>query len=955
MRLTKQISLGALFVVWAASAWANNTPQSLPFVQDWSNTGLITTNDDWSGVPGIVGFRGDGLTAANGTDPQTITAESTVIDVIANQSTPDTSTTGGVGEFDGIANPVVALQGSSTAAAPYLQLHLNTTGKQNIRVRYTLRDIDGSADNAVQPVALQYRVGTTGNFTNVPAGFVADATTGPSAVFLTTRVEVMLPSAAENIPVLQIRFIVSNAAGSDEWVGIDNISVDAPLMVRIRDIQGASHISPLNGQAVANVPGIVTAVLATSFFMQDPTPDGDPATSEGLLVFTGTAPTIGIGDSVVVGGTVVEFRPGGSASANLSVTEITSATVSVQFTGNALPSPVVIGVGGRVPPAGVIEDDAMGNVETSGVFDPATDGIDFYESLEGMRVQVNNAVVVGPTVSFGTIAELAVVGDNGSQAGLRTARGGLIARATDFNPERIIVTDAVANIPNAKVSDQFNGPIIGVIDYDVSGGFKLRATSPRPALIVVPLSQGSTTLAASALRLTLATMNLQLLTAGDAPAKFAGLAGLIVNNLASPSILCADGVLDDSGFTDDGVVSSDTTLNQLVAAITAAGGPSYSFRYISPVNNQDGGAPGGNVRQVLLYRADVVSFVDKPGGTATAGNTALAGPALQFSPGRIDPSNSAFSNNRKSLAAEFMFRGQRVIVIANQFNTRGGDDSLFGKNQPPTLGSESQRLQSVQVVKGFVQSLLAAGTNAAIVTAGNFNDFEFSNTLTALESAPLINLVKSLAANDRYTYNFQGNSETFHHILVSQNLAPVARIEAVHTSSEYAAADRFTDYDPLVALILAGPPATFAEWQSLHFTAQELSDSAVSGFFADPDSDAKDNELEAALGSDPRLGSTGNDAAVSAAWVGMGSDRRLALRFDMPSAALTDLTLAVEESASLSPSSWSTIATKAGAASWTGPATVTVTPVSANTVQVEVQSLQNLSAGRTFLYLKVQH
>ena len=91
MRLTKQISLGALFVVWAASAWANNTPQSLPFVQDWSNTGLITTNDDWSGVPGIVGFRGDGLTASNGTDPQTITAESTVIDVIANQSTPDTS------------------------------------------------------------------------------------------------------------------------------------------------------------------------------------------------------------------------------------------------------------------------------------------------------------------------------------------------------------------------------------------------------------------------------------------------------------------------------------------------------------------------------------------------------------------------------------------------------------------------------------------------------------------------------------------------------------------------------------------------------------------------------------------------------------------------------------------------------------------------------------------------
>ena len=49
-----------------------------------------------------------------------------------------------------------------------------------IRVSYTLRDLDGSVDNAIQPVALQFRVGSTGPFTNVPAGFVPDATTGPS-------------------------------------------------------------------------------------------------------------------------------------------------------------------------------------------------------------------------------------------------------------------------------------------------------------------------------------------------------------------------------------------------------------------------------------------------------------------------------------------------------------------------------------------------------------------------------------------------------------------------------------------------------------------------------------------------------------------------------------------------------------------------------------------------------
>ena len=49
--------------------------QSIPFSQAWTNTGLITANDDWSGVPGIVGFRGDDLTASTGTDPQTLLAD----------------------------------------------------------------------------------------------------------------------------------------------------------------------------------------------------------------------------------------------------------------------------------------------------------------------------------------------------------------------------------------------------------------------------------------------------------------------------------------------------------------------------------------------------------------------------------------------------------------------------------------------------------------------------------------------------------------------------------------------------------------------------------------------------------------------------------------------------------------------------------------------------------------
>src|SRR5262249_29664101 len=157
------------------------------------------------------------------------------------------------------------------------------------------------------------------------------------------------------------------------------------------------------------------------FWFQDPCPDTSDATSEAVFVFTSSAPTVSVGQEVAVDGTVSEFRPGGASSTNLTTTEITGPSVSVVGT-RALPPAVVIGSGGRVPPGSVIEDDATGNVETSGVFDPASDGIDFYESMEGMLVQVNNPVAAGPINTFG---EIPVLADNGAGATVRSTRGGI--------------------------------------------------------------------------------------------------------------------------------------------------------------------------------------------------------------------------------------------------------------------------------------------------------------------------------------------------------------------------------------------------------------------------------------------------------------------------------------------------------------------------------------------------
>ena len=206
---------------------ADETPQKLPFVQDWSNPALITQENDWSGVPGFVGYRGDKLAAKPGANPQTITADGNLspLDVLANQKSPNSQRTGGVAEFDAIPNPCVALKGSATAAAPMLVLNLDTKGKQNIAVGYKLRDLDGSANNAVQPVALQYRVATNVPYIDLPAAYAPDATTGPGLATLVTPIIAVLPAEANDQAHLQVRWITANAEGNDEWVGIDDIAV----------------------------------------------------------------------------------------------------------------------------------------------------------------------------------------------------------------------------------------------------------------------------------------------------------------------------------------------------------------------------------------------------------------------------------------------------------------------------------------------------------------------------------------------------------------------------------------------------------------------------------------------------------------------------------------------------------------------------------------------------------
>jgi len=587
-------------------------------------------------------------------------------------------------------------------------------------------------------------------------------------------------------------------------VGLLAVPLQAAVApVRIHDIQGHSRISPLNGQPVGGVPGIVTGVRSwgssKGFWLQDPQPDDDPATSEGIFVSTESAPKVAVGDSVVVAGQITEYYPGGSESGAQSVTRITRPTATVLSSGNPLPAPVVLHdrdipqVYAPTAPAG-----AGGNIESLPL-EPKKYALDLYESLEGMRVEIDDARVVGPTSKYHEVWVTAKPSQN------PTPRGGTIYTGYDApNSGRIKVQSLIPfadhPFPEANTGDTLAGPTVGPLDYDQYGGYTIEATA------LGALKSGGIkpqiTRPQRTNELALATYNVENLAPGDSDTKFAKLAAGIVVNLAAPDIVALEEIQDNDGAKDDGVVAADKTVQKFIDAIKAAGGPAYDWRSISPQNDTDGGQPGGNIRQVLLFNPARVSFTDIPGGDATTPDglsTVKGKEQLTASPGRIAPEDPAWKDSRKPLVGQFSFRGRTVFVIANHFDSKRGDQGLDSRFQPPTRASEVQRLEQARVENNFVKKLLAADKDADVVVLGDLNDYQFSPAVQALTAGGLLrDLVDTLPAEERYSYVYNGNSQALDHILVSPGVRH-ADYDIVHINAEFS--QQTSDHDPQVARI----------------------------------------------------------------------------------------------------------------------------------------------------------
>ena len=567
----------------------------------------------------------------------------------------------------------------------------------------------------------------------------------------------------------------------------------------IGEIQGTRHLSTFNNVSVSSIAGIVTATDGNGFWMQD-SGDGNSITSDAIYVFRGTASKPLVGDAVSVTGRVQEFRPGNTAT-NLTTTQINaSSSFSGNWTrvsaGNPLPAATILGSGGLFAPGPIAAP--VGSVEAASYsLQPTQYSMDFYESLEGMRVALPQATSVAPRNSFGEVAVMPTSQLN-APGFVNSPRGASVLNGVHFNGQKLFIDDRLAATPVVNAGARIDN-IVGVMDFSF-GNPKLYVTQA-PVLvsndlqrqIAAPLATG---------QFGIGSYNVENLGGNATQARIDAVAGQITLNMAAPHIVSLQEIQDNNGATNDGTVGADLTLSRLAAAVNAqAPGRNYAWLTVNPQNNADGGQPGGNIRQAFLYDTTRVSFSGVVGGALDAITPiAAAGGQVSFNlgAGRVDPGNAAFASSRKPLVTEFTVDGVQLIVIANHFNSKGGDEPLYQPDQPPDRPSEVQRLAQAQALADFVSSVLAINPNANIVLTGDLNDFQFADTLAPLSAAGLTNLMNLLPAGERYTYSFDGNAQALDHMFVSANLLANAAwaFDVVHANSEFI--DQVSDHDPLL-------------------------------------------------------------------------------------------------------------------------------------------------------------
>lgn len=534
-----------------------------------------------------------------------------------------------------------------------------------------------------------------------------------------------------------------------------------PTDLAIPQIQGSGAQSTYVGQVV-RTSGVVTHRTSNGFFIQSVTPDADPATSEGLFVFTDSTvfAAVAVGNLVQVTGPVAEYSNGAGTAAT-PLTQIANPT-TVTLTGSGqVPAPTLVSL-------------------------PLAEG-DSLERFEGMLVTITSPMTVQQNYFQARYGQITLGAGGRHETPTNRFRPGASAQALDALQarSRLLLDDSsslqnpsivpylVANSGLARAGDTL-ATLTGVIDFGLAtstasgpGLYRLQptvapvfvASNPRPAS---PPSVGG--------NIKVGSMNVlnyfTTFTNGDTVA--AGLQtgqGCSLGGSTSPGN--CRGADNEAEF-----------LRQRAKIVLALAGLNADVVGLMEIQN-NGAVAVQNLVDALNLAVGAGTYATVPDPAEGTGTDAIK-VALIFKPGRLSRIGNAASdtnavNNRPTLAQTFAApNGERFTVFVNHFKSKGSCPSGSGVDADQGDGQgcwNATRTSQANQLRNFVTLQLGLGASADGIVIGDMNSYGQEDPIFALTGNGYVDQMSRFNTL-AYSYIFDGSSGRLDHAITTASLSP---------------------------------------------------------------------------------------------------------------------------------------------------------------------------------------
>lgn len=526
-------------------------------------------------------------------------------------------------------------------------------------------------------------------------------------------------------------------------------------LTAIHSIQGNGGTSPLLGQTVST-SGVVTKVSNNGFFLQDPNADSDPATSEGIFVFTSTTPTVSVGQALTLSGKVAEFNTGAATNtltASHTVTELTSPTsITVVNSGNSI-APTVITL-------------------------PATQAQ--LEALEGMLVTINTQLTASQNYFLGRYGQVTLAANGRLEKPTNKFRPGSAdaLNMASGNAQRQILLDDGSSLQNPnptpyigadntlRAGDTVDG-ITGVIDYGLATsdntGLASYKIHPTTAVAFTRANQRSAQPADVGGNLRVASANLLnfFTTFGD---------GRTASNQTGQGCAPSGTTADCRGA--DSAAEFTRQRSKLIAELSA-----MNADVIGLMELQNNVAAVQNLVDGLNSAMGAGTYDVVPDPASGVGTDAIK-VGIIYKPAKVSRVGASLSDTdpthkRPSVAQTFAApNGEQFAVVVNHFKSKGSCPTTAANLDPDQDQGDGQgcfnatRVAEATAIQTFVGNLQASTGNNRVVLLGDFNAYSQEDPIYSLVSNGYTDLAARFSTQP-YSYVFDGEAGALDHAVAT--------------------------------------------------------------------------------------------------------------------------------------------------------------------------------------------